>query len=328
MFDKLVISIGEYAVGFCYDEDYDEQKSSGFVIYGNRDTEAYKYASSNGFTYRLFSGEEILTDISQASVVLGMDSYIYDGTPKTPSVTVALDGKTLSMETDYTVEYDNNIDVGTADVTVRGTGNYFGRKTVSFKIIKGSGQPSQPVQHGQQPGTPTAQPDSTIICKKTEYKVAFGAKPFRLQALSQQPLSYTNSKPKIASVNKNTGKVTIKGTGIAVITIRSGNDTVTVTVKVSPKKPKVKSVKAVKGGKFTIKWAGDKMASGYQVQVSAAKNFKKAVKTKNVTKKQYTFTGLKAGKKYYVRLRSYKKSGKETIYGSWSKAKQGGVIKK
>ena len=70
------------------------------------------------------------------------------------------------------------------------------------------------------------------------------------------------------------------------------------------------------------------MASGYQVQVSTDKNFKKGVKSKNVSKPSYTFTKLKAGKKYYVRLRSYKKSGKETLYGAWSKIRQGGKIKK
>lgn len=128
-------------------------------------------------------------------------------------------------------------------------------------------------------------------------KVAYGAKLFKINATSKSKLSFTNSKPKIASVNKNTGKVTIKDTGVATITIKAGKDSVKVTVKVSPKKQTVKSVKASNGKKLTVKWAKDKMASGYQVQISVAKNFKKDVKSKNVSKTSYTFTKLKTGKK-------------------------------
>ena len=70
------------------------------------------------------------------------------------------------------------------------------------------------------------------------------------------------------------------------------------------------------------------MASGYQVQVSTDKKFKKNVKSKKLSKTAYTFKKLKTGKKYYVRIRSYKKSGKETLNSTWSKVKSGGKIKK
>ena len=70
------------------------------------------------------------------------------------------------------------------------------------------------------------------------------------------------------------------------------------------------------------------MASRYQVQVSMDKKFKKNVKSKSLSKTSYTFTKLKTGKKYYVRIRSCKKSGKETLYSAWSKAKVSGRIKK
>ena len=135
-------------------------------------------------------------------------------------------------------------------------------------------------------------------------------------------MTFTSSKTKIAAVDKNTGKVTIKDTGVATITIKAGNATKKVTVKVNPKKQSIKAVKTVKGKKLTIKWPKDKRASGYQVQISTDKKFKKLSKT------SYTFTKLKTGKKYYVRVRSYKKSGKDTLNGTWSKVKLSGKIKK
>lgn len=65
----------------------------------------------------------------------------------------------------------------------------------------------------------------------------------------------TSSNSKIATVNKNTGRVTIKGTGVATITAKAEKDSVKITVKVSPKKQSLKSVKLVIGRKLTVKWA-------------------------------------------------------------------------
>ena len=167
-----------------------------------------------------------------------------------------------------------------------------------------------------------------ITCKKTVYKVAYGAKPFKINASSKSKMAFTSSKPKVAAVGKNTGKVTIKNTGVATVTIKAGKASKKVTIKVSPKKPSVKYAKAARGRKLAVNWAKDKRASGYQVQVSTDKKFKKNVKSKNLLKTSYTFTKLKTGKTCYVRVRSYKKSGKETLYSAWSKGKQGGKIKK
>lgn len=255
--------------------------------------------------------EAAKADISKSRVILLKTKYIYDGTAKTPSVTVKMDGKVLVLNTDYTVAYSNNTNIGTATVTVTGKGNYTGSKTATFTIAKAGGEP-----------------DSKITCKKTVYKVAYGTKPFKINATSKSTMTFTSSKPKIAAVDKNTGKVTIKNTGVAAITIKAGTATKKVTIKVSPKKQAIKSVKAVKGKKLTVKWAKDKMASGYQVQISMDKKFKKNVKSKNLSKTSYTFGKLNTGKKYYARVRSYKKSGKETLYGAWSKVKLSSKVKK
>lgn len=66
--------------------------------------------------------------------VLSVTSYTYDGKAKTPGVTVKDGTKTLVNGTDYTVKYSNNVNVGTATVTVTGKGNYTGSKSTNFKI--------------------------------------------------------------------------------------------------------------------------------------------------------------------------------------------------
>jgi len=74
---------------------------------------------------------------------------------------------------------------------------------------------------------------------------------------------------------------------------------------------------------FTVSWKKNKkQTSGYQIQFAAKKNFKGAkIRTyEGVTKA--TVLKLKADKKYYVRIRTYKAVDGVRIYSNWSKAKQ------
>ena len=58
----------------------------------------------------------------------------YTGSEIKPALTVK-DGKTLLTENvHYTVDYQNNMDVGTATVLLNGIGDYIGTKRISFKI--------------------------------------------------------------------------------------------------------------------------------------------------------------------------------------------------
>ncbi len=76
--------------------------------------------------------------LSGCTMALELSSYTYDGTEKTPSVTVTNndDGSTLEEGVDYTVAYSNNVNVGTAYATVTGIGDYSGMLRESFTINK------------------------------------------------------------------------------------------------------------------------------------------------------------------------------------------------
>lgn len=75
----------------------------------------------------------------------GGGNYVYDGSAKTPSVTVT-DGNTVLGTNDYTVTYANNVNVGTntATVTVTGKGNYTGSVTKNFTIKESAIDNSNP----------------------------------------------------------------------------------------------------------------------------------------------------------------------------------------
>ena len=74
-------------------------------------------------------------DISKCEVTLENTSYEHTGSAITPAVTVKNGETTLTENIDYTVNYSNNTNEGTATVTVTGKGNYAGTKAVNFDIV-------------------------------------------------------------------------------------------------------------------------------------------------------------------------------------------------
>ena len=95
------------------------------------------YTASKSGYYSLY-GANILTinpaSLNNFTVTLNQSEYTYDGNAKEPVVTVKNGNKTLTKDTDYVVTYKNNVDPGTATVTIKGTGNYTGSKDVTFQI--------------------------------------------------------------------------------------------------------------------------------------------------------------------------------------------------
>ena len=247
-------------------------------------------------------------DITKA-VVTGIENKVYTGTAITQEVKVTVDGKVLVKDTDYTVTYKNNTEAGTAEVVITGKGNYKGTKTLSFTIDKA---------------------DTTARFEKDVYKKAYGAKKFTVKVVDAAgAVTFKSSSSKVAKIDKK-GKVTIKGTGRAVITatIAEGKNykagTVETVIEVSPKKASIKKLSAKKT-QLTVTWKKDKRATGYEVKYSTSKKFKKAktVLVKKTKTTKTTLKKLKKGKTYYVKVRAYKevKVGKKKvkIYSPYSK---------
>ena len=90
----------------------------------------------------------------------------------------------------------------------------------------------------------------------------------------------------------------------------------------SPSKPAIKTPSTNKKHQITAKWKKVSACSGYQVQYSTSSKFKKAT-TKTVSGASKTScTGkFKKGKKYYIRVRSYKTVDGKKYYSAWSSVK-------
>lgn len=69
-----------------------------------------------------------------SGTIQAIEDQTYTGVEICPAVTVQLDGKTLEKDMDYEVAYKNNVNAGTAGVTVMGKGNYSGSLAGTFVI--------------------------------------------------------------------------------------------------------------------------------------------------------------------------------------------------
>lgn len=129
---------------------------------------------------------------------------------------------------------------------------------------------------------------------------------------------------KYASSCKNVGAYTAK------VTFRNNYEGAkTLSYTIVPKGTTISKLLPKKKG-FALKWKKQaKQTTGYEVQYSLKKNFpKKQSKTLSIGKNKIVsrnVTKLKANKKYYVRIRTYrtiKQKGKVTkLYSEWSKTK-------
>lgn len=99
----------------------------------------------------------------------------------------------------------------------------------------------------------------------------------------------------------------------------------TTTKNYTPAKVKLTSLTALKGHKIVAKWNKcSTSATGYQIYWAKDKKFKKVVAKTTIRGRRYkTYTGknFTKGRKYYVRIRAYKKAGGKTYYGAWSNIK-------
>lgn len=150
----------------------------------------------NGATAQLsVTVNTTFTSISGGTLAIGTSSYTYDGTEKKPSTTVTVSGKTLTAGTDYVVTYNNNVNAGTATVTVSGQGTYNGTLSKTYTINK-------------------ATQNVTGSVSQTSLKVGDTAV---VSANAEGAITYSSDKTSVATVNSS-GLITAVGEGTATIT--------------------------------------------------------------------------------------------------------------
>lgn len=226
------------------------------------------------------------------TITLSQKNYLYDGTAKTPAVSVSVKREQLQEGTDYRVSYENNVNPGQAVVVIQGINRCSGEHRVTFYIEKETVQSeAESVKTTVQTSTGSSAAVSSMAGSSADLSADIG-----------------NETKAEAAIEKSTsGKEVSSGTA----------------KKVTVKQPKIQKIKRSKKKQITVYWKKDKTVSGYQIQIATNKKMSKGKKTIAVSKKKtsYTVKKLKSKRTYYVRIRSYKKVKGKIYYSKWSQIK-------
>jgi len=247
----------------------------------------------------------------EACSISGVSYVTYTGNEIKPSVSVTDKGTALKAGNDYNVSYLNNVDVGTATVTIVGEGNYTGSKSVSFNInapvvskasilnlVNGNGfvqiniNPANDVsgyklyRNGEFVAT---------ITNGTSYKDTSANVDKSLYAYKVQAFKTIGSKEFLAEESAETKTYYISGTSIKKLKNNSKN-------------------------KVTVTWKKNKKCSGYEISYTTGK-VTKTVSVSSASKLEKVISKLKKGKKYTFKIRTFYKVNGKKYYSPWSKAK-------
>ena len=202
-------------------------------------------------------------------------------------------------------------------------------------VLKENGEEPDPVVPDRVDPKPVTPQEPTVsnvnlsVGRKT-VKVAYAKKTLNLNIKAEKgaSVSVKSANKKVISIDKKKRAV-ICGTGKTEITVTAslkGKKTTVLKIPVSitPIRQSVLALKSSKSRQMIVSWKKDTRAAGYQVMYSTDKKFRKNVKTVNIKKYKTTHCTVKKlarNKRYYVRVRSYKKVSGGKLYGSWSSTK-------
>ena len=298
----------------------DTQDSKSIVVFVNMGYAQHEHnyqnvitkatTSANGYIGKecAICGDKITETIYYPKTIkLSYTSTTYNGKVKSPTVSVVdAAGNKLVEGTDYDVTVPTgrvNAEKYTYKVVFKG--NYSGSKTLNLTINQASYTPTVKGYSGTYDGKKHTISFSGLKSGSTiKYRTSPTGK-------------WTTTKPTRTSVGKTTVYYQITNKNYK--TVKGSK-----TIVINPVKTSITSLS--KGTKsFTVKWAKKTtQTTGYQIQYSTSSTFASGNKTVTVTSNKTTsktIKSLKAKKKYYVRVRTYKTVNGVKYYSGWSAKK-------
>lgn len=275
----------------------------------NKGTATITVTGIGNYAGQIVKTFNILTkDIVDSDFTINTTAETYSGVAITKAITTK-----LVLDKDYKVAYTNNINAGTATVTVTGIGNYSSTITKTFVI------------------NPKAIDASMFVINTSA--VTYTGKENLKDITSALTLDKDYTITYANNVNVGTATITIKGNGNYTGEISSSFtiNKPTVTVKI-----KKVSAKSTAKKKLTVKWKKTKNIDGYAIKVSLKKSLKgkgtKTIYVKNAKTAKKVVAKLKQNKKYFVGVagyKNYKNNANKQLksIGKYSKIKKAVTIK-
>ena len=285
------------------DSPFSQNSSIKSVIIENGVTSIVTYA---------FSGCTSLTSITIPDSVVSIGESAFDGCTSLVSVTLSKSITTIEYSTFFGCSSLTSIEIPKSVTTIV---NFAFCGCTNLKDVYYAGTQSEwnkiNIGHSNEfltnaslhcSSTPTPEPTPTPTPEPTP---------------TPNPAPHPSTQPTQEAPQQQAAQQTAQQPSVK-------NDTAAEQVSVA--KPKSVSPKKVKSAKkaVSVEWKKVGGIKGYQIQVATDKKFKKNKKTVTVKKQKTTKTTvkkLKAKKKYYVRVRTYKIVNGKKVYSSWSKVK-------
>lgn len=254
-----------------------------------------------GFAFNAYAQD--VTALNDANTVISISeqNYVYDGTPKTPAVSVYYNGILLSENVDYSLTYSDFVVVGTAKVTVTGINSYTGSVTKEYTI--------KPITFNSKNLSVTFDKTSLVYYDSAVHPVMYVS--FNGQLLLQDvDYKVTYSK------NNAPGRATVKITGIG-----NFNASVSKTFIISPQKVNSVSIAKNSATTATVSWGKVDKVSGYEIlKYDANKNsFVHAVYA-SADSTSYKFTKLQNSALHSYIVKAYKTIDGDKYFGEQSDA--------
>ncbi len=245
-----------------------------------------------GFSFSAYADDaKVLTD---TNVTLSQQSFVYDGTAKNPAV--IYNGITLSENTDYTVKYSNNVDVGTVKATIIGINNYSGTAVKEFKIT--------PIKFDDKKVSVSLEQSSFVYNGQSITPVVYVAynHNYLIQNTDFTATYSNNNAPGVATVK-------IKGIG-------NYSGSISKTYIILPEKIASVSIKKSSATSAVISWSAASKVSGYEIlKFDSAKNAYVHLTHVSNSQTSYKVSSLKNSTAYYYQVRAYKTVNDKNYYG-------------
>lgn len=254
-----------------------------------------------GFAFNAYAQD--VTALNDANTVISISeqNYVYDGTPKTPAVSVYYNGILLSENVDYSLTYSDFVVAGTAKVTVTGINSYTGSVTKEYTI--------KPITFNSKNLSVTFDKTSLVYYGSAVHPVMY-------VSFNGQPLVQDVDYKVTYSKNNAPGRATVKITGI-------GNfaGSVSKTFIILPQKVNSVSIAKNSATTATVSWGKVDKVSGYEIlKYDANKNsFVHAVYA-SADSTSYQFTKLQNSALHSYIVKAYKTIDGDKYFGEQSDA--------
>lgn len=254
-----------------------------------------------GFAFNAYAQDVSALNDANTVISISEQNYVYDGTPKTPAVSVYYNGILLSENVDYSLTYSDFVIAGTAKVTVTGINSYTGSVTKEYTI---------------KPITLNSKNLSVTFDKTSLVYNGSAVHPVMYVSFNGQPLIQDVDYKVSYSKNDAPGRATVKITGI-------GNfaGSVSKTFIILPQKVNSVSIAKNSATTATVSWGKVDKVSGYEIlKYDANKNSFVHAVFASADSTSYQFTKLQNSALHSYVVKAYKTIDGDKYFGEQSDA--------